>query len=131
METMERLDGHQGRPMFEMLLGVAQQYLPIQENHNFYIDQQNTVLLRRPFLELGRRLAEAGAVADRDDIFYLTHDELPQAATSPKARDWASLVAERRAERERWAAIVPPRELGTPPQEGAGGNPWSILFFGQ
>ncbi|MDZ4278219.1 MAG: hypothetical protein U1B78_03675, partial [Dehalococcoidia bacterium] len=60
-ETLVRLDGHEGRPLFEMMLGVSQQYLPIQENHNFYIDQMNTVLLRRPFLELGGRFAQAGA----------------------------------------------------------------------
>ena len=131
-ETMDRLAGSEAQlDTFRNLLQSAQTYLPIQENHNFYIDQQNTVLLRRPFLELGRRLAEAGAIGERDDIFYLTHDELPQAATQPGGRDWASLVAQRRAERERWAAVVPPRELGTPPPEGPQGNPWSILFFGQ
>jgi pyruvate,water dikinase len=129
-ETMERLDGHEGKPLFEMMLGVAQQYLPIQENHNFYIDQMNTVLLRRPFLELGRRLAGAGAIRDRDDVFFLTHDELAEAATPTRRGDWAALVAERRAERERWAAVVPPRELGTPPPEGVRENPLSAAFSG-
>ena len=113
-----------------MLLGVAQQYLPIQENHNFYIDQMNTVLLRRPFLELGRRLAEAGAIAERDDVFYLQLDELAEATANTTARDWPALVAERRAERERWAAVVPPRELGTPPPEDVPENPWSAAFWG-
>ncbi len=129
-DVMGRLDGHEGRPLFEMMLGIAQQYLPIQENHNFFIDQMNTVLMRRPFLELGRRLAEIGALSERDDIFYLTLEELPVAANEPEARDWQRLVAGRRAERERWSHVVPPRELGTPPPEGMRNNPLTSLFFG-
>ena len=129
-EAMERLDGQESKPLFEMMLRVSQQYLPIQENHNFYIDQMNTVLLRRPFLELGRRLAEAGTVAERDDIFFLRYDELADAATKPQARDWPALVAERRAEHERWAAVVPPRELGTEPEGGVIDNPLTAAFFG-
>ncbi len=129
-ETLARLDGHEGKAVFEMTLGVAQQYLPIQENHNFYIDQMNTVLLRHPFLELGRRLSDAGAIAVRDDVFFLTRDELAEAAMQPRARDWAALVAERQAERERQATIVPPRELGTPLPEGVRRNAISTAFFG-
>jgi phosphohistidine swiveling domain-containing protein len=130
-ETLARLDGHEAKPIFQMLLGVAQQYLPIQENHNFYIDQMNTVLTRRPLLELGRRLAAAGAVADRDDVFYLTYEELRPAIVEPKSRGWPALVAERRAERERWATVVPPRELGTPLPESVRDNPITSAFFGR
>jgi len=129
-ETRERLDGHEGRPIFEMMLGLAQQYLPIQENHNFYIDQMHTVLLRRPFLELGRRLAETGTVGSPDDVFYLRYQELAAAARQPTSQDWAALVAERRAERERWSRVVPPRELGTPPPLAVRENPISASFFG-
>lgn len=129
-EALERLDGHEGKPFFEMMLGLAQQYVPIQENHNFYIDQVNTVLLRCQFLELGRRIAEAGAIAGRDDVFFLTRDELADAATNPDARDWAALVGERRAEQQQWAAVVPPRELGTRPPESVRENPISVAFFG-
>ncbi|MEX0785124.1 MAG: PEP-utilizing enzyme, partial [Dehalococcoidia bacterium] len=129
-ETRERLDGNEGKPLFEMMLGVAQQYLPIQENHNFYIDQMNTVLLRKPFLELGRRLAEAGAIVERDDVFYIRSDELAEAGTNPTARDWRALVSERKVERERWSSVVPPRELGTPPSESMRQNPVGAAFFG-
>jgi phosphohistidine swiveling domain-containing protein len=130
-ETLARLDGHQAKPIFQMMLGVAQQYLPIQENHNFYIDQMNTVLTRRPLLELGRRLAAAGAVTGRDDIFYLTYEELRPAIAQPKSPGWRALVDERRAERKRWAGVVPPRELGTPLPESVRDNPITSSFFGR
>ncbi len=114
-ETQARLDGHEAKPIFQMMLGAAQQYLPIQENHNFYIDQMNTVLTRRPLLELGRRLAAAGAVADHDDVFYLTYEELRPAIARPKSRDWPALVDERRraragppsCRRANWARPLP------------------------
>ena len=51
-------------------------------------------------------------------------------ATKPAARDWAALVSERRAERERWAAVVPPRELGTQPPQAVRENPITAVFFG-
>ncbi len=130
-ETLARLDGHEAKPIFQMMLGVSQQYLPIQENHNFYIDQMNTVLTRRPLLELARRLAAAGVIADRDEVFYLTYEELRPAIVEPKPRDWEALVAERRAERARWAAVVPPRELGTPLPEVLRDNPITSSFFGK
>ncbi|MEX2158715.1 MAG: PEP-utilizing enzyme [Dehalococcoidia bacterium] len=130
-DARERLEGNPGKPIFELMLPIAQQYLPIQENHNFYIDQMNTVLLRKPALAIGERLAAANAIAQRDDVFYLTYEELPEAAHKPASRDWAALVEERRADRERWSAVVPPRELGTPPPEGMRNNPISGAFFGE
>jgi pyruvate,water dikinase len=129
-ETLQRLDGHEQRPLFEAMLPLAQQYLPIQENHNFFIDQMNTVLLRLPFLELGRRLVAAGALREQGDVFYLRREELAPAARGPRTHDWPALVDERRAERARWAAVVPPRELGTRPPEGTPANPWSDAFWG-
>ena len=69
-------------------------------------------------------------LAEGDDIFSLRYDELADAATKPQARDWPALVAERRAEHERWAAVVPPRELGTVPEGGAIDNPITATFFG-
>ena len=130
-DARSRLEGNPGAPIFEMMLGVSQQYLPIQENHNFYIDQMNTVLMRRPVLGIADRLVAANAIADREDVFYLTLDELIEAARSPQARDWAAMIGERRAERRRWSAVVPPREIGTPPAEGMRDNPLSTAFFGR
>ncbi len=129
-DVLSRLEGNPGKPIFDLMLPAAQQYLPIQENHNFYIDQMNTVLQRWPLLELGRRLVGARAIEHHDDVFYLRYDELATAAESPQSCDWATLVQERRAERERWSAVVPPRELGTPPPESMRENPLTKAFFG-
>src|SRR6185437_10483777 len=77
-------------------------------------------LLRRLLAELGRRLTTATAIERADDVYWLTADELRQAATALDAGDAlqpaGALVAERRA---RWAAqrrVAPPTSL--PVREG-------------
>ena len=128
-EMFERAPDQAGRNQLQMWVTVAQQYLPVQENHNFYIDQMNTVLLRLPVLECGKRLVRTGAVNKVDDAFFLTLEELQEAVPGAHA-DGRLLVAERRAERERWWSIVPPSTLGTKPPDDGTGNPSLERFFG-
>ncbi len=129
-ETRDRLPRDQAvRNQFEMLLFAAQQYLPVQENHNFYIDQMNTVLLRLPILELGRRLVASGALADATDAFFLTPDEIQQTAVNANG-SWRALTAQRRADRERWRKVLPPVFLGTMPEGDAPRQELQDRFFG-
>jgi pyruvate,water dikinase len=51
---------------------------------------------RRLAMELGRRLAAQGRLSDPDDVFFVTTDQLKELASGPPARDWKTLVAERR-----------------------------------
>jgi phosphohistidine swiveling domain-containing protein len=60
-------------------------------------------VLRGLLREYGRRLAGAGAVDAADDVFYLLVDELDALPA-----DVSGLVARRRAEHRRLAAVVPP-----------------------
>ncbi len=55
-------------------------------------------LFRDYFLELGKRLAEAGALSDGDDIMYLTVDEV--YATLDDGQDRSHVVRKRRSEME-------------------------------
>ncbi len=112
------IDAHPAGPMLRLLIAACQQYLPVQEDHNFYIDQMTTVLMRLPPLEAGRRLAAADALAVAEDVFHLTVDEVKDALRAPASRDWAEIVAERAALRQEQARTRPPATLGTPwPQE--------------
>ncbi|OBA74165.1 hypothetical protein A5641_28545 [Mycobacterium sp. 1554424.7] len=60
-------------------------------------------VLRNLMREYGRRLVEAGILQTADDVFYLLVDELDALPA-----DVGGLVARRRAERRRLAAVVPP-----------------------
>jgi len=63
-------------------------------------------VLRGLLREYGRRLTEAGVFDTADDVFYLLVDELLQIEALPQ--DISELVARRRAEQHRLAAVVPP-----------------------
>jgi pyruvate,water dikinase len=81
------------------------------EDHNYYIDQKSHVATRVACLAIGRRLAGQGSIDSPDDVFFLVEEELRQAAVDSSMR-YQSLVAERRAERERWTHTLPPATIG-------------------
>jgi pyruvate,water dikinase len=96
----------------QMMVTVAQQYLPVQENHNFYIDQMNTVLMRLPILEIGRRLTAEGALNEPADAFLLTFQEAQDAVINVDP-SWGSLAAQRKTEMAHWSRVIPPQYIGT------------------
>ncbi len=63
-------------------------------------------VLRGLLREYGRRLTDAGVFDTADDVFYLLVDELDEIERLPA--DVGKLVAQRRAEQRRLAAVVPP-----------------------
>ncbi len=63
-------------------------------------------VLRSLLREYGRRAAEAGVFETAADVFYLLIDELQEIEWLPA--DVSELVARRRAEQRRLAAVVPP-----------------------
>lgn len=97
---------------FNHLFSLAEPYAGITENHNYYIDQIGNTVMRLPILEMGRRLSKSGSIADVDDIFNLSVDEIKQAFAG---NDLQALVAERKAELEQWSKIVPVPVIGEPP----------------
>ena len=116
-ETRARLAGYP-RPVvgqFEGLLKSAQFANVLSEEHGFWIDFTSTYEVRLVFLELGTRFTAAGVLDDPDGVFFLTIDEIRATAEALPSLDRRALVAERRAEIDRAAAITPPPVLGTPP----------------
>jgi phosphohistidine swiveling domain-containing protein len=114
----ERLQGYPQavREQFEFLLRAASVGVALSEDHNFWIDYSSTYKARRVFLEVGRRLAEAGALDRATDFPHLTLDEIKVAAAAlPAAIDHRAIVAERKAEMARWATVQAPPAIGTPP----------------
>lgn len=103
------------RERFLSALRLAEKDAAVMEDHNFYIEQRTGALLRYAFLEAGRRLAEAGALDQRDDVFFLFADETIAALRRDPFPDLRSLVAQRRAEWQRQHELVPPPYLGLPP----------------
>ena len=124
---MDRLAGGPVETFRQFLAG-AQQYLPIQEDHNFWIDQQGVCVQRVPVLEAGRRLVSAERIGDAQDVFQLYYDEL-QGALRGENGNLQQLVDKRRLEREHFKQIAPPEALGTMPPEMEE-NPMMTKFWG-
>ena len=98
---------------FEHLYDAARYNLPLTEDHAFWIDQSGIAVFRRFTLEVGRRLAERGSIAQAEDVHYLRAAELRDAVT--KGTGYKAVTAQRRAEMVEWAKVIPPPVLGTPP----------------
>jgi len=114
---------------FETLLKAAQVAAVVHEDHNFWIDQRFFYHVRRIILEFGLRLAQSGALAEANDVFYLTPDELQNGRDVPLKR----LVQERKADMERFSRVTPPPMLGTMPafEMTDGGSMVRALFKGE
>jgi pyruvate,water dikinase len=117
--------------LFKQALTFAQQYLPIQEDHNFWIDQAGLCVQRLPVLEAGRRLVAEGRINAPSDVFYLKYEELHDALRGGSG-DMRELVERSRSERDKYSAIKPPDVIGTtpPPEVLAQENESMTKFFG-
>jgi pyruvate,water dikinase len=128
--VMQKVEGAgPAAAMFSAVLAGAQTYLPIQEDHNFWIDQQGACVQRVPLLEAARRLVGRGILGQDADVFMLKYDELQGALRAPGA-SLSELAAQRRAERQRQMTMTPPRELGRPRTAEEQAEAQNDTFFG-
>ena len=103
---------------FEALLADARRIGHLTETHNYWIDRAAQASLRRFVVRVGRRLAEAGSIADPADVFHLHRDEVPDVLCT--GDDRRSLVAGRRRDLERFSTMQAPRVVGAPSEDGGG-----------
>jgi pyruvate,water dikinase len=96
---------------FDRELAFGRRAVALNEDHNFWIDQQAYYWMRMDLLAAGRLLATAGVIDARDDCFLLTLDELRAALQGgiPTLRD---VVAGRRRDLDHWKTVTPPNALG-------------------
>jgi phosphohistidine swiveling domain-containing protein len=105
---------------FEELLATARRIGGITETHNYWIDRMAQARLRTLAIRVGERLAREGVIERRHDVLYLRRAEVRELVRSPSDR--RAVVAERRAEHERWSAIKPPEVIGKPSDETSSGR---------
>ena len=97
----------------------------LSEDHGFHIDWRGSYEVRRVMLEAGRRLAALGALDARDDVFFLTFDELRAALAAQGADHFQGEVVARKAEMAHFAQIAPPQFVGAIP---AGLDEWRLAL---
>jgi len=118
------------QPQFHGMLHMAQQYVPIAEDHNFTIDQKFTAVIRHAFVQLGRKLVAEGRLGDAEDVFYLTYPEILSVADGDVAADLNAAARQRRQALARQARMTAPLSIGTPPPADAPVDPLVAKFFG-
>ena len=116
-QVRQELSGHPALVVakFEELLSCAQTAQQLSEDHNYWIDIQVTYRIRRICLAVARRLVAGGEIDSEQDVFYLTLDELRQAAGGAVPGGLREIISARQAEARRFESEVPPPVLGTPP----------------
>ncbi|HEV8563940.1 MAG TPA: PEP/pyruvate-binding domain-containing protein [Actinomycetota bacterium] len=95
---------------FQRLLAETQRLVPLREEQV----QELTIAwpaMRRAVLRIGEALVARGAVAQPDDVFFLTRAECLAALTGDDQRATAD-VAARRSQREEQTRLVPPLFVG-------------------
>jgi pyruvate,water dikinase len=112
------------RGLFLKILRLAWRLAPYREEALFYVGVAWPAL-RRLALELGRRLADRGALERPDDVFYLTSAEL--LLLSQEENGLAQLARERRALREARKRLHPPAAV--PPSATMKWGPIDISRF--
>ena len=117
--TAEALEGLEGeaRERLRQALDLSLRMNPLTPDHHFYIDQGTNARLRLVAIAIGRKLVEAGALDDPEDVVYLRYNELRLLTADPRALEARPLVSARRDERERQAEVRPPDWIGTATEE--------------
>jgi phosphohistidine swiveling domain-containing protein len=101
------------RVRLERALDLSLRMNPLTPDHHFFIDQATNAYLRLVLVAIGRRLVEAGALDDADDVMFLHYNELRVLMAHPTAQEARALVSQRRDEREAQTSVRPPDWVGT------------------
>jgi rifampicin phosphotransferase len=114
-ETNSKISGYPEpvKQQFAGMLNAGQQGHQLQEDHNWWIDQQGNHQVRQVFLEFGNRLASTGAIPTRNDVFMLTGDEIIETAKAGFRGEFADAITERKAEMQKWEQIPAAPRIGT------------------
>ena len=100
-------------------LPLAQELLPVREDHNTLCDQRLGAASRYRWLNIGRLLVERGLAEDSGDVFYFALEELIDALETGTGPERGTLD-QRQREQAAFRALLPPPMLGRPLDEEAG-----------
>ena len=132
-EARARLTGYP-QPVvarFETLLKAAQAATIIKEDNHWAV-VSIFYQMRRLALEFGRRLAEDGAIASVEDVFYLTGEELLAGSLDAASLPGLERVQRRKVEKDLFSRVAPPPKLGSmPPFEMDGGPLFHAAIKGE
>jgi len=111
-DVMAGVEG-EDRERLAQALTLSLNMNPLTPDHHFYVDQGTNARLRVAAVAIGRKLVQAGALDDPEDVVFLRYNELRRLTADPQAFDAREVVSDRRDEHEEAYERRPPAWLGT------------------
>ncbi|MBA2557335.1 MAG: PEP-utilizing protein [Chloroflexi bacterium] len=113
--SREILEGLEGEALEEMRAAneVNLRMAPLTPDHHFYIDQGANAHLRLMLVAIGRKLVDAGALDDAEDVMFLGYNELRALVGEPGGMGVRSLIGQRKTQRDEAYQLRPPAWIGT------------------
>src|ERR1044072_9305618 len=115
-EVMEGVEG-ESREKLAQALELSLNMNPLTPDHHFFVDQGTNARLRIVVIAIGRKLVDAGALSDAEDVVFLHYNELRRLIADPSACDAKELVSDRRDDHEDAFERRAPAWLGTATKE--------------
>jgi phosphohistidine swiveling domain-containing protein len=116
-EVMDGVEGEQ-RAALQAALDRSLAMNPLTPDHHFFIDQGTNARLRLACIAIGRKLTDAGVLADAEDVVFLHYNEVRLLLADQSALgDVQDLVSDRRDALEDAAERRPPSWVGTATEE--------------
>ena len=111
----EMLKGLEGEALEKMTAAndINLKMAPLTPDHHFYIDQGSNAHVRVVLICIGKHLVKMGVLEDPDDVIYLKYNELRYFMGDPEGFDAASIITQRKNERQAAYAIRPKDWIGT------------------
>ena len=110
-ELLSRVPEEQ-REWFAKLMKCAQRSGVFSEDHNTHFDMHIMSIGRHLTKEMGKRFAQAGAIDDPEDIYFLHPDEIRKAAVAMERANLRPYAKKRREEREAACKLEPKPFIG-------------------
>ena len=109
------LEGLEGEDLEKMSAAneINLKMAPLTPDHHFYIDQGTNAHVRVVLVCIGKKLVEAGALDEPEDIVFLKYNELRYLIGDVEGYNARSIVKQRKAERAEAETIKPKDWIGT------------------
>jgi phosphohistidine swiveling domain-containing protein len=115
-DVMQGVEG-ENRERLTRALELSLNMNPLTPDHHFFVDQGTNARLRVVVIAIGRKLVEAGALDDAEDVVFLRYNEVRRLMADPHAFDARDTVSDRRDDHEEAFERRPPAWLGTATKE--------------
>lgn len=93
------------KDLWESMIRLAGRTSAYSEEHGLYCELMADAVMRRGYLGIGRRLAQAGTIDTPEDVFMLNPDEIDRVIFAPEFHDMRYITRRRRATWEAWHRV--------------------------